>query len=496
MNKNIKKIYGGIMDKQTIIMGVYGLLIGDAMGVPYEFHSADEIPEWGSIDFEPPAGFARSYPDVLPGTWSDDGAQALCLLDSLLRCGRLDTRDLANRLLEWVDSGLWAVDGRVFDCGIQTMTSLRTFASGTSPLESGFAVPNGKGNGSLMRVLPLALWHEGSDLELVEDAHKQSLITHGHVCNQVCCALYCLWCRSIIGGTEVLAAYEQAVAYLREYYADKDAYLYELECCTAEGDASGSGYVVDSIRSTLYLLKTYKSYGDVIRGAISLGNDTDTTAAIAGGLAAVAYRDIPEDWVKRLRGRELLDELFQRSGMCKKLSEMTLEELWKLFPIYLTEHNGAWAQWYASEARYLSGILPMHEVAGISHIGSTSIREIWAKPIVDILVELAPGCDMYQIKNLLIKNGYLCMSESDHRISFNKGYTEAGFAERVFHLHLRYVGDNDELLFRDYLNDHPDMAKQYEELKLKLWKQYENNRDAYTEAKTDFIDGIMKLAKR
>ncbi|MGL5436918.1 MAG: ADP-ribosylglycohydrolase family protein [Lachnospiraceae bacterium] len=300
------------MDKQTIMLGVYGLLIGDAMGVPYEFHAAEEIPEWDSIDFVPLAQFERSYADVLPGTWSDDGAQALCLLDSLLSCGRLEIDDLAERLLDWVDSGLWAVDGRVFDCGIQTMSSLRTYASGTSPLESGFVVPNGKGNGSLMRVLPLALWHEGTDSELVEDAHTQSLITHGHVCNQVCCALYCLWCRYILQGDDVVTAYQRAVDYLEQYYADRDDYLYELECCTAEGEASGTGYVVDSIRSTLHLLKTYKSYGDVIKGAISLGNDTDTTAAIAGGLAAVAYRDIPEVWIQRLRGSELLKELFQR----------------------------------------------------------------------------------------------------------------------------------------------------------------------------------------
>lgn len=300
------------MDKQTILLGVYGLLVGDAMGVPYEFHKADQIPEWDSIDFVPPVGFKRSSADVLPGTWSDDGAQALCLLDSLLCCGVLDVEDLAARLLNWVDSGLWAVDGRVFDCGIQTMRSLRTYACGTSPLESGFVVPNGKGNGSLMRVLPLALWHEGTASELVEDAHKQSLITHGHICNQVCCALYCLWCRYILQGDEVIAAYQRAVVFLEEYYADKDAYFYELECCTAEGVASGTGYVVDSIRSTLYLLKAYKSYGDVIKGAISLGNDTDTTAAIAGGLAAVAYQDIPEAWIQRLRGRELLEKLFQR----------------------------------------------------------------------------------------------------------------------------------------------------------------------------------------
>ncbi len=84
----------------------------------------------------------------------------------------------------------------------------------------------------------------------------------------------------------------------------------------------------------------------------------------------------------------------------------------------------------------------------INHIGSTTISSIWAKPIIDILVEVPKECELARIKDLLIKNGYICMSKSADRLSFNKGYTENGFAEKVFHLHLRYIGDNDELYFR------------------------------------------------
>lgn len=102
---------------------------------------------------------------------------------------------------------------------------------------------------------------------------------------------------------------------------------------------------------------------------------------------------------------------------------------------------------------------------------------------------------MQFVKNLLSMNGYICMNESEHRISLNKGYTENGFAEKVYHLHLRFAGDKDEIFFRDYLNAHPESAKQYEELKLNLWKQYEHNRNGYTDAKADFVGGIMKLAK-
>ena len=181
--------------------------------------------------------------------------------------------------------------------------------------------------------------------------------------------------------------------------------------------------------------------------------------------------------------------------MGKPLSDMTLEELWELFPIILTEHNEFWNKWYADEERRLVGILPSNDIR-ISHIGSTAIENIWAKPIIDILVELPVSILMESAKKVLVQNGYICMSEQANRKSFNRGYTSEGFAEKVFHLHLRYRGDNDELYFRDYLNDNPLLAKQYEELKLSLWKKFEHDRDGYTFAKTCFVAEQTAKAKK
>ena len=182
--------------------------------------------------------------------------------------------------------------------------------------------------------------------------------------------------------------------------------------------------------------------------------------------------------------------------MSPSLEEMSLEELWQLFPIFLREHQDEWKDWYAEERLRILGFLPANQLARISHIGSTSVETIWAKPIVDILLEIPKETDMVVMRDLLLQNGYLLMSESQGRMSFNKGYTPSGFAERVFHLHLRYEGDHDELYFRDYLQEHPAVAKDYEKLKLSLWKQYEHNRDAYTDSKTDFIKKYTKEAKR
>lgn len=181
--------------------------------------------------------------------------------------------------------------------------------------------------------------------------------------------------------------------------------------------------------------------------------------------------------------------------MAQKFSEMSLGELWQLFPIILSEPKADWKEWYIEEEAKLKEVLPPDQVVRISHIGSTAIEGIWAKPIIDILAEVTKDSDLQSFKEYLTSAGYLCMSENSRRLSFNKGYTEKGFAEKVFHLHLRREGDNDELYFRDYLNQFPDTAKEYEKLKLGLWKQYEHNRDSYTDAKTDFVKKYTLIAK-
>lgn len=178
----------------------------------------------------------------------------------------------------------------------------------------------------------------------------------------------------------------------------------------------------------------------------------------------------------------------------KKLSEMTLEELWQLFPVILSEHKPYWADWYAQEVTNLKSLLP--PCAAYHHIGSTAVSGIMAKPIVDILIVVPDPEQMKRAATALVQNGYIQMSETETRISLNKGYTENGFAEKVFHLHIRLMGDTDEILFRDYLNAHPQVAEEYERLKLRLWKQYEHDRDAYTNAKTDFVKKYTDSAKQ
>lgn len=180
--------------------------------------------------------------------------------------------------------------------------------------------------------------------------------------------------------------------------------------------------------------------------------------------------------------------------MKRKLAELSLKELWQLFPIILTAHQDCWADWFKEEAGLLRENLS--DVGRISHIGSTAIKGIWAKPIIDILVEVPRKERLSNLQGRIEKCGYICMAESNCHIDFNKGYTLQGFAEQVFHLHLSYEGDNDELYFRDYLQANTAIAKEYEQLKFNLWEQYKYDRDMYTLHKGDFIKQYTQKGKQ
>lgn len=289
---------------------VYGLLIGDALGVPYEFHDAASLPTADEIEYEPPSWFRRSHAGVIPGTWSDDGAQALVLLSSLLECGGFDIRHFADGLLAWHDNGFCAVDNLVFDVGIQTQTSIGEIRDGIRPLYSGGIEERSNGNGSLMRCLPLALWHRGDDQELVRLSFEQSAPTHGHLRSKLCCALYGLWARGIMHSKD--DPWDWAVETL---YANLTAeQKAELDVKIGPNDRArpirGSGYVVDCLHAARWASEN-KDFESAVRAAILLGDDTDTTACVTGGIVglSVGFEALPARWVDTLRGKEIVEPL-------------------------------------------------------------------------------------------------------------------------------------------------------------------------------------------
>ena len=181
----------------------------------------------------------------------------------------------------------------------------------------------------------------------------------------------------------------------------------------------------------------------------------------------------------------------------KPLSDMTLEELWQLFPIILSGHNPDWNKYYEEEKTLLEKSFG-NLLIRIEHIGSTAVEGLIAKPTVDILLEVDPSASPNAVRQTAERCGDTVMSGKnirEYRLDLCKGYTPQGFADKVFHLHIRHPGDWDEIVFRDFLRRNPAKAREYARLKTDLQKRFEHNRDAYTEAKGDFIRACVKEAR-
>jgi ADP-ribosylglycohydrolase len=206
-----------------------------------------------------------------------------------------------------------AVD-EMFDVGVQTQRAILNLRNGHAPLEAGPSDERSNGNGSLMRVLPLALWHRRSDEELIRAAFDQSAVTHGHLRSKLCCALYCLWARAILD--EAADPWEHALSVLRAVFPENSPERTELDATIRPEhpfNVQGGGYVLDSLHSAKWACQ-HLTFEESVKAAISLGNDTDTTACIAGGIAGLKFGldRIPLRWRENLRGREIYEPLLEK----------------------------------------------------------------------------------------------------------------------------------------------------------------------------------------
>ena len=266
---------------QSLKAAVYGLAVADALGVPYEF-----LPR-GSFKAVEMTGYGSHQQAA--GTWSDDTSLVLATCDSIREKGKIDPVDMQQRFKNWLFEGAYTPDGLTFDVGNATREAL-TRGHGLSDEYS-------NGNGSLMRILPLAFTEAGpSDVEAV------SSITHAHATSVEACQLYVDIARRLLKGqqlSEILSGLETSTTYAR---------LQTLAELT-EDDIRSSGYVVDTLEAALWCLLTSTSYPETVLKAVNLGDDTDTVAAVAGGLAGIIYglEGIPDNWLTQLRHKELLE---------------------------------------------------------------------------------------------------------------------------------------------------------------------------------------------
>ncbi len=293
---------------------IYGLLIGDALGVPYEFSNAAELPERNLIEMEPPAGFRRAHAGVPAGTWSDDGAQALHLLKVLLDGDTAIEDRLADGLQSWYSSGELTPDGRVFDIGIQTQEALARLGRGVPPSQSGPYEECNNGNGSLMRVHPAALLPTSDDSVLIERARRQSLPTHGHTRSLLACSLAAVISARLLSGLPFVRALDEAQEYLEETTVEAERNELRIVLDGRLDAPNGSGYVVDCLWSAVAAVLRTRSFEECVRCAISFGNDTDTTACVAGGWAGLLYGEeaIPLRWREQLQGKHLVEPMLER----------------------------------------------------------------------------------------------------------------------------------------------------------------------------------------
>jgi len=295
---------------------IWGQLIGDAIGVPYESSMPNvdrvvEVRQYG-MHHQP------------AGTWSDDGALTLAILDSLTSVP-FDPDDQAQRMLAWFDESAYTPDGEgAFDIGVTTRAALDRIRQGSRGIDAGGSADRDQGNGSLMRILPVSLVGTAQDGVRVERAHHASRITHAHPNCQVACALYVLIADELLAdpalATEDVLGH--ALTRLHEVYtADQPDFLPVLDELVAHRSTMrrpGGGWVLDSFWSAWSTFATASSYRQTIERAVRLGHDTDTTAAIAGGLAGMRWGmddssgGIPADWLKALRGKEIVEPLVAR----------------------------------------------------------------------------------------------------------------------------------------------------------------------------------------
>lgn len=301
--------------------GLWGLVVGDALGVPVEFKSRDYLKQNSLTEM---IGFG-TY-NQPKGTWSDDSSLALCLADELTK--GLNLQKIGNSFVKWFYENHWTPHGEVFDIGISTREAIIRLKKGEKAELAGNWEENSNGNGSLMRILPLLF-----ELQKIKDRKekfelikKVSSITHGHIRSCLACFYYLEF--ASFASSEVKYplkdAYKVANHSFKELVSELEINPKEIELFDritngkiqeiAEKDILSSGYVIHTLEASIWSLLNTKSYKEAVLKAINLGEDTDTTGAVVGGLAGLFYgmKTIPENWINEIARKEDIEELINK----------------------------------------------------------------------------------------------------------------------------------------------------------------------------------------
>ena len=317
--------------ENKLYSSIIGFIIGDALGVPVEFKSRAELKENPVIDMREYGTYNQPK-----GSWSDDSTMTLCLMENLIN--GLDYNDICSKFLKWIDNGYMTPHGELFDIGISTSNAISNYKNGVPPLKCGGTSEYDNGNGSLMRVLPLAFYTMGMTLtkkfEIIENI---SSLTHRHIRSKIACAIYVQFVCELLKGYDKEKALKQTIIHIEDHYGSEpelNFYHKILDgnistCC--EDEIKSSGYVVDTLEAVMWCFFTTDNYKDCILRAVNLGEDTDTITAIVGGIAGLYYGDegIPKEWINSIVKLDLIMDI------CGKFQDIykPFDELQKYIPI-------------------------------------------------------------------------------------------------------------------------------------------------------------------
>lgn len=302
----------------AIKSALFGVAVGDALGVPVEFKTREYLDSHPVADM---TGFGTHKQP--PGTWSDDSSLTFCLAEALTQGYDLNT--IGQNFVNWYFRDHWTAREEVFDVGTETGEAIVRLFRGIQPERSGDTAESSNGNGSLMRILPLVFWLQPKPLpERFEITRQVSSITHGHIRSVIACFYYLEFARQILEDREKSDIYRDlqkvVSGHLSALLLDPaevvvfDRLLkYDISRLT-ETEIRSGGYVIDTLEAAIWCLLTTGSYSEAVLRAVNLGQDTDTTAAVTGGLAGLlyGYDSIPEEWITQIARKDDIAELAER----------------------------------------------------------------------------------------------------------------------------------------------------------------------------------------
>ncbi|MBQ6511829.1 ADP-ribosylglycohydrolase family protein [Methanobrevibacter sp.] len=290
--------------------GIIGLLIGDTLGVPVEFDSRELLEENPVTGMKGGGGYGKPA-----GTWSDDTSMTIATMDSIVNKKAIDYDNIMENFCKWYKKETYWQTPR-FDIGITTRLALDNYLDGIPALECGLDGELDNGNGSLMRILPLA-YIPDINYETIENV---SALTHAHKRSKIACVLYVEIAKSMIENEDLSIDEHIKLACdkIKDYYADSEELKHFQRIFDDDlndiDSISSKGYVIFTFESVIYCLKNTDNYKDAVLKAVNLGEDTDTTAAICGGLAGIyyGYDEIPIDWISTV------DQIDRVLSLCEK----------------------------------------------------------------------------------------------------------------------------------------------------------------------------------